>query len=128
MTGDTLFLGAVGRPDLHANEGEARERASLLFRSLCRLRSLPQYLLVLPAHASAPIAFDGVPLTGTLQQVFSRLSSWFTSEDAFVARLLSRLPPTPPNYEQIVDLNERGASPDIDVTKLEAGANRCAVS
>jgi glyoxylase-like metal-dependent hydrolase (beta-lactamase superfamily II) len=128
MTGDTLFLGAVGRPDLHANENEARKHASLLFRSLCRLRSLPPELLVLPAHASAPVGFDGVPLAESLNQVFARLNDWFTSEDAFVARLLSRLPPTPPNYQQIVDLNERGASPAVDVTELEAGANRCAVS
>lgn len=128
MTGDTLFLAAVGRPDLHANEREARERASLLFRSLCRLRSLPSHVLVLPAHVSVPVAFDGVPLAESLEQVFARLSSWFTSEDAFVERLLSRLPPTPPNYQQIVDLNERGASPAMDVTELEAGANRCAVS
>jgi len=127
MTGDTLFLGAVGRPDLHANESEARERSSLLFRSLCRLRSLPQQLLVLPAHTGTPVAFDGVPLAESLEDVFARLSCWFTSEDAFVTRLLSRLPPPPPNYHQIVDLNERGASPAMDVTELEAGANRCAV-
>ena len=128
MTGDTLFLGAVGRPDLHANEEEARARAATLFRSLCRLRLLPQSMLVLPGHASTPVAFDGVPLAEPLEQVFARLSSWFTSEDAFVTSLLSRLPPSPPNYQQIVDLNERGASPAMDVTELEAGANRCAVS
>jgi hypothetical protein len=52
LAGDTLFLAAVGRPDLHANENEARGRARLLFRSLCRLRSLPPHLLVLPAHTS----------------------------------------------------------------------------
>jgi len=128
MTGDTLFLGAIGRPDLYANENEARERARLLFRSLCRLRSLPQHLLVLAAHTSMPVVFDSVQLAESLDKVFARLSSWFTSEDAFVIRLLSRLPPTPPNYLQIVDLNERGASPDIDLTELEAAANRCAVS
>ncbi|HEY7334392.1 MAG TPA: rhodanese-like domain-containing protein [Bryobacteraceae bacterium] len=127
MTGDTLFLGAVGRPDLHAKGSEARERASLLFRSLCRLRLLPQHLLVLPAHTSMPVEFDGVPLAESLEDVFARLSDWFTSEDGFVTRLLSRLPPEPPNYLQIVDLNERGDSPTMDVTELEAGANRCAV-
>ena len=128
MTGDTLFLAAVGRPDLHANENEARERARMLFRSLCRLRSLPSHLPVLPSHTSAPVPFDGIPLAASLEQVFSRLDGWFASEDEFVARLLSRLPPTPPNYQQIVDLNERGVSPAVDVTELEAGANRCAIS
>jgi hypothetical protein len=46
----------------------------------------------------------------------------------FVETLLKRLPPTPPNYEQIVTLNEAGLVPDHDVTELEAGANRCAIS
>jgi glyoxylase-like metal-dependent hydrolase (beta-lactamase superfamily II) len=127
LTGDTLFLAAVGRPDLHANENEARERARLLYRSLCRLRSLPPHLLVLPGHTGTPVPFDGIPLALSLDQVFSLLDDWFTSEDAFVAQLLSRLPPTPPNYERIVDLNERGVSPGVDITELEAGANRCAV-
>jgi hypothetical protein len=40
---------------------------------------------------------------------------------------LARLPPAPPNYQQIVELNERGTTAGVDVTELEAGANRCAV-
>ena len=71
--------------------------------------------------------FDSVQLAESLNKVFARLSSWFTSEDTFVMRLLSRLPPTPPNYLQIVDLNERGASPDIDLTELEAGQPLCSL-
>jgi glyoxylase-like metal-dependent hydrolase (beta-lactamase superfamily II) len=127
FTGDTLFLAAVGRPDLHADEREARERARLLFRSLAGLRTLPSELLVLPGHTSEPVPFDGIPLTASLEQVFSRLGDWLVSEDAFVARLLARLPATPSNYQQIIELNERGASVGADVTELEAGANRCAV-
>jgi hypothetical protein len=37
-------------------------------------------------------------------------------------------PGTPANYTRIVTLNERGLLPDAPVTKLEAGANRCAIS
>jgi glyoxylase-like metal-dependent hydrolase (beta-lactamase superfamily II) len=59
FTGDTLFTNGVGRPDLHANVEAARERARALFHSLLRLRELPSAMLVLPAHASEPIAFDG---------------------------------------------------------------------
>jgi hypothetical protein len=46
----------------------------------------------------------------------------------FVETLVQRLPPTPPNYERITRLNEAGLVPDGDVTELEAGANRCAIS
>ena len=42
-------------------------------------------------------------------------------------RLMSRIPPTPANYERIVKLNEAGTLPEGDPTELEAGANRCAV-
>ena len=47
----------------------------------------------------------------------------------FFAKLsiTSSLPPTPPNFARIVDLNEAGELPTGDPTDLEAGANRCAV-
>jgi len=126
FTGDTLFLAAVGRPDLHANEQEARERARSLFQSLGRLRKLPPHLLVLPGHTSEPVPFDRIPLTAPLEEVFARLHDRLLSEDAFVTRLLAGLPPAPPNYQQVVELNERGSAAGVDVTELEAGANRCA--
>jgi hypothetical protein len=50
-----------------------------------------------------------------------------TSEPAFVERVISKLPPTPPNFARIVELNESGDALDIDPTDFEAGANRCAV-
>jgi len=55
------------------------------------------------------------------------LSGWLASEAAFVERVTSNLPPTPPNFGRIVELNEAGEFPTSDPTDLEAGANRCAV-
>ena len=127
FTGDTLFTNGVGRPDLHANAEAARHRARTLFHSLLRVRQLPSTMLVLPAHASEPIAFDGQPIAASLGDAGSWLSTWLTSESAFVERVTSNLPPTPPNFVRIVELNESGDAPDIDPTDLEAGANRCAV-
>jgi hypothetical protein len=46
----------------------------------------------------------------------------------FVQEILARLPATPPNYERIARCNETGIWPESDVTELEAGANRCAIS
>lgn len=127
LTGDTLFLASVGRPDLHASSEETRERAGLLYRSLRRIFMLRPELLVLPGHASAPVAFDGKPLVAALQEVESRLDPWLASERDFVDKVHSRIPPTPPNYVEIVRLNEAGILPEQDPTDLEAGANRCAV-
>jgi glyoxylase-like metal-dependent hydrolase (beta-lactamase superfamily II)/rhodanese-related sulfurtransferase len=128
FTGDTLFLSGVGRPDLHADSEMARERARLLFHTLNRLLAIGPDVLVLPGHASEPIAFDAVPLFARLSDVAERLHEWLSSEEGFVERILKRIPPTPPNYTHIVELNEAGVLPEGDPTDLEAGANRCAVS
>jgi glyoxylase-like metal-dependent hydrolase (beta-lactamase superfamily II) len=127
FTGDSLFANGVGRPDLHADPNAARQRASALFASLARLQQLRPDIVVLPAHTSEPVAFDGRAIAARLDDVTSWLSGWLTSESAFVERVTSNLPPTPPNFARIVELNEAGEFPAGDPTDLEAGANRCAV-
>jgi glyoxylase-like metal-dependent hydrolase (beta-lactamase superfamily II) len=127
FTGDTLFTNGVGRPDLHAGAEALRQRARALFQSLTRLRTLPPDMLVLPAHTSEPIAFDGQPIAARMNDVSTWLSDWTASEPAFVERVTSNLPPTPANFVRIVELNEAGEFPSGDPTDLEAGANRCAV-
>lgn len=128
FTGDTLFLDAVGRPDLESggDRDEVRRHARLLHRSLSRLTSLPSDLLVLPGHTAESVAFDGSPVAASLGDVRQRVEALGMSEDAFVARLASESRPTPPNYERIVALNESGSFPSDDLLELEAGANRCA--
>lgn len=128
FTGDTLFVNGVGRPDLHADAEAARDRARLLFRSLQSLRRLNPDAVVLPAHTNRPVAFDARPVATTIGEADSWLDKWLSSETAFVNRLVSQLPDTPPNFVKIVELNQRGELPTGDVTDLEAGANRCAVS
>ncbi len=128
FTGDTLFTNSVGRPDLKADAAGTERRARALFTSLARLLALGPEVVVLPAHASEPIAFDGRAVSARMAEVTTRLSDWFASQAAFVERVVSRLPPTPPNYVRIVELNEAGELPSGDPTDLEAGANRCAVA
>jgi glyoxylase-like metal-dependent hydrolase (beta-lactamase superfamily II)/rhodanese-related sulfurtransferase len=128
FTGDTLFTNGVGRPDLHASDVDAaRRRAAALYASLERVRSLSPKRLVLPAHTSESVAFDGRPVTAAMADVAKWLSSWLESESSFVTRVTSNLPETPPNFTHIVALNEAGEFPADDVADLEAGANRCAV-
>src|SRR5437016_1980097 len=127
FTGDTLFLAAVGRPDLEATTEQSESRAHVLYASLQRLVALPPDTVILPAHTSEPVAFDGRPISATLREVQERTSLLHETEEPFVSRVLARLPPTPPNHHRIVALNHAGALPD-DPTELEAGANRCAVA
>jgi len=128
FTGDTLFISGVGRPDLDASPDEARERARVLYHSLRRLLELPADTLVFPGHASEPPAFDRKPIAERLGQVSARIAAWLRSEGDFLATILDRIPPTPPNYLRIVELNEAGTMPEGDASELEAGANHCAVS
>ena len=126
LTGDTLFPTSIGRPDLHTDEQEAR--ASLLYHSLHKLLALPLEALILPGHTSQPVPFDGKPVGARLAEIDEQVGLLHATQTVFVETLLRRLPPTPPNYERIVTLNEAGLLPDHDVTELEAGANRCAIS
>lgn len=128
FTGDTLFLSGVGRPDLHASSDEAHQRASQLYCSLKRIFALDPNVLIFPAHTSEPVPFDEKVLTARLGDVAVQLHGWLASEEGFADKIIARIPPTPPNYTRITELNEMGASIDGDITELEAGANRCAVS
>jgi hypothetical protein len=95
---------------------------------LHRLAALSLEVRICPGHTSSPIAFDERPITATLGEVTERVHALRLAEAEFVETILSRLPPTPPNHGTIVALNKSGNLPVGDVTDLEAGANRCAVS
>ena len=127
FTGDTLFLSAVGRPDLKASPEVAREKARALHGSLRRVLELDPETLVLPGHTSEPVLFDEEPVTAALSEVQRGIPLLGEGEETFVGKLASHAPPPPENYERIVELNRAGEQPDGDPTELEAGANRCAV-
>lgn len=128
FTGDTLFLAAVGRPDLEAGADGGRARAGALFDSLRRLLQLPPETLVLPGHATQPVAFDGAPVAAPLAAVREHTPALGLDRETFVETILGRIPPTPPNHARIIGLNEAGELFAGDPTELEAGANRCAVA
>ena len=126
FSGDTLFVSAVGRPDLDATPEGSREKARELYRSLQRLLALGPETLVLPRHTSEPVAFDGDPICAPLWEVQESIRVLREAEDAFVEEIAGHVSPTPSNFERIVELNRAGEAPEGDPTELEAGANRCA--
>jgi glyoxylase-like metal-dependent hydrolase (beta-lactamase superfamily II) len=126
FSGDTLFLSAVGRPDLDATPEGSREKARDLYRSLQRILALGPGTLVLPGHTSKPVAFDGEPICAPLSEVHESVQVLREAEDAFVEEIAGRVAPTPSNFERIIELNRAGVSSEGDPTELEAGANRCA--
>lgn len=128
FTGDTLFTNGVGRPDLKASEAESREKAALLYRSLHQLLSLPDEVIVLPAHTNTPAAFDNTLIKTTLGEAKKNISLLQNNEAEFINSLLNKIPPTPPNFLLIAEKNKMGDYKDINPIDVEAGANRCAVS
>jgi glyoxylase-like metal-dependent hydrolase (beta-lactamase superfamily II)/rhodanese-related sulfurtransferase len=126
FSGDTLFVSAVGRPDLDATPEGSREKARELYRSLQRLLALGPETLVLPGHTSEPVAFDEEPICAPLSEVHESVRVLREAEDAFVEEIAGHVSPTPSNFERIVELNRAGEAPEGDPTELEAGANRCA--
>ena len=128
LSGDTIFTNAIGRPDLKANEEETKKRAKLLYDSLQQLLQLNEEIIVLPAHTSSPVDFDGKPVSATLSEIKKNVSILNSDKEAFVKNILDKLPPPPSNYLTIVETNLSGNISGINPIDLEAGANRCAVS
>lgn len=128
FTGDTLFTEGVGRPDLKAGEDELKKRAGLLYQSLGKLMDMNPEYLVLPGHASKPIPFDNHVIASTLKDIKNKVPALALTEGDFINNILSKIPPTPPNYKSIVELNLVGDIRSVDPAELEAGANRCAIN
>ena len=101
FTGDTLFLGDVGRPDL-AQKGEITEKhlAKFLFHSLKKLKSLKPEVLVLPSHGAGSACGKAIS-QGNLCDIGTQLKNNVpfreADEAAFIEITTSNLP-TPPSY------------------------------
>ena len=128
ITGDTLFTNGVGRPDLKSSIEESRQKAHLLYASLNKLLSLPDSVIVLPAHTNKPVEFDNTLIKTTIGEAKKNITMLQRSEEEFTSSLLQKIPPVPPNFLSIVEKNITGNYEGINPVDLEAGANRCAVS
>lgn len=130
LTGDSLFLQSVARPDLERGSEGAQELAGTLHETLQNLLELPPDTRIAPGHmeAGATPSFEGAYLA-TLADLRERLDVLDLSRGAFVDRILDDLPPQPANYEQIIDVNlGRKSINSEDAFELELGPNNCAVS
>jgi hydroxyacylglutathione hydrolase len=112
ITGDTLFVGAVGRPDL---AGREREMAAQLHDTLQhKLMTLPAELEIYPGHqagSACGAGLSGKPAsTIGFEKRFNPMLSM--TRDAFVAALTAGIPPQPADMARIVAANLRGVAPE----------------
>jgi hydroxyacylglutathione hydrolase len=110
FTGDSLLVGDVGRPDLHAG-GDPEPAARELFASMRRLLELPDHVLLYPSHYGGSVCGRGLSGNPFSSIGFERRhNSALAHSDAasFAGALLVELPPAPANQREIVDANRRG--------------------
>lgn len=106
LTGDTLFVGDVGRVDLAVEEidtPEMERRARSLYRSLQRLLALEDYVEVYPGHYAGSTCgrgMDGKPLS-TIGRERRFNQPLRLDEDAFVSFQMDSIPPLPEDFEAI---------------------------
>jgi hydroxyacylglutathione hydrolase len=107
LTGDSLFVGDIARPDLAIDKIEG---ARGIFRSLHdRLLSLPDTCELWPGHLGGSMCGGpGMDLKTSSTVGFERASQpmlQVRDEEEFVRRAVDALGPQPPNFENIVELN-----------------------
>jgi hydroxyacylglutathione hydrolase len=113
LSGDALLVGDAGRPDLHANaDRTAEEMARALYRSLTeRLLSLPDHLLLYPAHYSGSVCgrgLSGHPASTIGYERRNNEALQLASEDEFAAALTQDIPPVPEQQAAILAANRAG--------------------
>jgi glyoxylase-like metal-dependent hydrolase (beta-lactamase superfamily II) len=107
LTGDTLFVGAVGRPDL---PGQARENAVRLYSSIHeKLLTLPDDLEIYPGHFSGSLCGAGLSGKPSSTVAFERRWNPMLSfgRERFIAAL-AEVPPKPAEMERILAENRTG--------------------
>jgi hydroxyacylglutathione hydrolase len=123
VTGDFIFVGDVGRPDLleraarHAGTMEASART--LFHSLQRFKSLPDWLQIWPGHGAGSACGKGLSSIPHSTIGYERRFNWAFAvgdEDEFVALVLAGQPAPPRYFGTMKRINKEGPA-------LRAGAS-----
>lgn len=128
ITGDTLFIASIGRPDL---AGKADDWVEDLYHTLYeRYKELSENLIVLPAHFGQ---MEEINNDGTVEKQLRKL---YQNNDLLQVRdkkkfkhlVTDNLPPQPNSHEEIRLINMGKKNPDIDERReMEVGPNRCAI-
>ncbi|HUX22557.1 MAG TPA: rhodanese-like domain-containing protein [Spirochaetia bacterium] len=132
LTGDFLFVGDVGRPDLLETAagvtGSADEGARRLFASTRTLRSLPDFVQVWPGHGAGSACGKALGALPSTTVGYERRFNWALreeSEEAFVREVLTGQPEVPSYFGRMKRINRDGPAPfclDAEVPELDAQA------
>jgi len=128
FSGDTLFAGDVGRPDLRDLEVGTRELADMLYNSLYdKLLRLPPEVKVYPAHGAGSLCgrqISSAPFTTIGQEAATNWALQLKDRAHFVEAMVANLPERPAYFRRSVEINLRGApffSDRPKVARLQLG-------
>src|SRR5258708_15503223 len=110
FSGDFLFIGSVGRPDL-LGEAEKRELAKALYRSVQNLAVLPDGTMVFPGHGAGSLCGAGMAQREQSTLGYERATNPFLKKQTvqtFVDTVLSTVPEFPDYYRRMKKLNSAG--------------------
>lgn len=123
LTGDTLFIGDVGRPDLSTTHTPA-QLAGLLYDSLHnKLLRLPDDVAVYPAHGAGSLCGRNMRAERSSTIGTERLTNYalqIPSRDEFVKQLTENLPARPEYFLKDAQINRDGAAPLAELPPLPA--------
>jgi len=113
LTGDLLFVGDIGRPDLPGAE-ILDEQVENLYNSLyVKLSEYPDHLEIFPAHGEGSLCGRGMSAKKSSTLGYERRANpmlGFDSFDAFKAEVLSAFPLRPKSFANIIQTNLQGAA------------------
>jgi len=116
FTGDFVFVGDVGRPDLLEKaagvEGKMIQGAKQMFQSLKKFKSLPDHIQVWAAHGAGSACGKALGAVPSSTVGYEKLSNWalkIEAEDTFIQTLLEGQPEPPKYFAIMKKLNKKGA-------------------
>lgn len=117
FTGDTLFIGDVGRPDLREKAGNTKakrkELAQMMYHSIQnKFNELPDDTKIYPAHGAGSLCGKNMSDANSSTLGNERMGNWAfkeQTEDEFIAEILKDQPFIPSYFGFNVDLNRKGA-------------------
>lgn len=129
FTGDFVFVGDVGRPDLlekaAGQKGTSDALARKMFQSLQRFKTLPDFIQVLPAHGAGSACGKALGAVPSSTVGYEKMVNWalqYDNEEDFVQALLTGQPEAPKYFAMMKKLNKEGPPllSDINEPKIES--------
>ena len=122
LTGDTLFIGDIGRPDL-SKTYTPQQLAGMMYDSLHqKLMTLPNEVMVYPAHGAGSLCGRNMRAERSSTIGTERLTNYalqIKDRDEFIHQMTSNLPARPDYFLEDAAINRAGATPLADLPELQ---------